>query len=83
MFSKKLFHLEWLPFFSNNPFDINKGKLNNTKKNYAVPIAQNYQVIDYVVLLVVFQVLMDASKKGEMFGICRLDYIFTECGFSM
>ncbi len=33
---------------------------------FAVPIAQNYQIIAYVVLLVVVQVLMDSSKKGEM-----------------
>jgi len=32
----------------------------------AVPIAQNYQIVAYIVLLVVVQVLMDSSKKGEM-----------------
>lgn len=33
---------------------------------FAVPIAQNYQVVAYIVLLVVVQLLMASSKKGEM-----------------
>ncbi len=33
---------------------------------FAVPIAQNYQIIAYIVLLLVVQVLMASSKKGEM-----------------
>ncbi len=33
---------------------------------FAVPIAQNYQIIAYVVLLVLVQGLMASSKKGEM-----------------
>lgn len=33
---------------------------------FAIPIAQNYQVVAYIVLLLVVQVIMDSSKKGEM-----------------
>ena len=33
---------------------------------FAVPIAQNYQIAAYVLLLVLIQVLMASSKKGEM-----------------
>lgn len=33
---------------------------------FAVPIAQNYQIAAYIVLLLVVQVLMASSKKGEM-----------------
>lgn len=33
---------------------------------FAVPIAQNYQVAAYILLLIVVQVLMASSKKGEM-----------------
>ena len=32
----------------------------------AIPIAQNYQIVAYIVLLIVVQVLMASSKKGEM-----------------
>ena len=32
----------------------------------AIPIAQNYQVVAYITLLIVVQVLMASSKKGEM-----------------
>ncbi len=33
---------------------------------FAVPIAQNYQIAAYILLLIVVQVLMASSKKGEM-----------------
>ena len=33
---------------------------------FAVPIAQNYQIAAYILLLVVVQVIMASSKKGEM-----------------
>ena len=33
---------------------------------FAVPIAQNYQIAAYIVLLIVVQVIMASSKKGEM-----------------
>ena len=33
---------------------------------FAVPIAQNYQIAAYIILLLVVQVLMASSKKGEM-----------------
>ncbi|MCU7938800.1 MAG: hypothetical protein KZQ64_09505 [gamma proteobacterium symbiont of Bathyaustriella thionipta] len=33
---------------------------------YAVPIAQNYQIVAYIALLLLIQVLMASSKKGEM-----------------
>ncbi len=33
---------------------------------FAVPIAQNYQIVAYIVLLIVVQVIMVSSKKGEM-----------------
>jgi len=33
---------------------------------FAVPIAQNYQILAYVLLLILVQVLMASSKKGEM-----------------
>jgi len=33
---------------------------------FAVPIAQNYQVAAYIILLIVVQVIMASSKKGEM-----------------
>lgn len=33
---------------------------------FAVPIAQNYQIAAYIILLVLVQVLMASSKKGEM-----------------
>ncbi len=33
---------------------------------FAIPIAQNYQIVAYIVLLIVVQVLMASSKKGEM-----------------
>jgi len=33
---------------------------------FAVPIAQNYQILAYVILLILVQVLMASSKKGEM-----------------
>ncbi|MCW8930405.1 MAG: hypothetical protein OQL19_09225 [Gammaproteobacteria bacterium] len=33
---------------------------------FAVPIAQNYQIVAYVVLLILVQVIMASSKKGEM-----------------
>jgi hypothetical protein len=33
---------------------------------FAVPIAQNYQIAAYVLLLILIQVLMASSKKGEM-----------------
>ena len=32
----------------------------------AIPIAQNYQIAAYLILLIVVQVLMASSKKGEM-----------------
>ncbi|MCK5697291.1 MAG: hypothetical protein KAI02_03960 [Gammaproteobacteria bacterium] len=32
----------------------------------AIPIAQNYQIVAYIALLIVVQVLMASSKKGEM-----------------
>lgn len=32
----------------------------------AIPIAQNYQVLAYILLLILVQVLMVSSKKGEM-----------------
>ena len=32
----------------------------------AVPIAQNYQIVAYIVLLILVQVIMASSKKGEM-----------------
>ncbi len=33
---------------------------------FAIPIAQNYQIIAYVLLLLLVQVIMASSKKGEM-----------------
>ncbi|MCP3852018.1 MAG: hypothetical protein GY694_17540 [Gammaproteobacteria bacterium] len=33
---------------------------------FAIPIAQNYQVAAYIILLIVVQVIMASSKKGEM-----------------
>jgi hypothetical protein len=33
---------------------------------FAIPIAQNYQIVAYVVLLLLVQVIMESSKKGEM-----------------
>ncbi len=33
---------------------------------FAVPIAQNYQIVAYIVLLLLVQVIMASSKKGEM-----------------
>ena len=33
---------------------------------WAIPIAQNYQVVAYIILLVLVQGIMDSSKKGEM-----------------
>ena len=33
---------------------------------FAIPIAQNYQIVAYIVLLLLVQVLMVSSKKGEM-----------------
>ena len=33
---------------------------------FAVPIAQNYQIAAYILLLLLVQVLMASSKKGEM-----------------
>jgi hypothetical protein len=33
---------------------------------FAIPIAQNYQILAYVLLLIFVQVLMASSKKGEM-----------------
>lgn len=33
---------------------------------FAIPIAQNYQIVAYVVLLLLVQVIMASSKKGEM-----------------
>jgi hypothetical protein len=32
----------------------------------AIPIAANYQIVAYILVLLVVQVLMDSSKKGEM-----------------
>jgi len=32
----------------------------------AIPIATNYQIVAYILVLLVVQVLMDSSKKGEM-----------------
>ena len=33
---------------------------------FAIPVATNYQVVAYLVILVVLQVVMESSKKGEM-----------------
>ncbi len=33
---------------------------------WAIPIAQNYQIVAYIVLLLLVQVIMASSKKGEM-----------------
>jgi len=33
---------------------------------FAIPIAQNYQIVAYILLLLLVQVLMVSSKKGEM-----------------
>lgn len=33
---------------------------------FAIPIAQNYQIAAYIILLLLVQVLMASSKKGEM-----------------
>jgi hypothetical protein len=32
----------------------------------AIPIAANYQIVAYILVLLVVQVLMDSSRKGEM-----------------
>ena len=32
----------------------------------AIPIAANYQIVAYVLVLLLVQVLMESSKKGEM-----------------
>jgi hypothetical protein len=48
------------------PLYRRKKAVKNFLDKFAVPIAQNYQIIAYVVLLILVQGLMASSKKGEM-----------------
>ncbi|MCU7799827.1 MAG: hypothetical protein KZQ70_06705 [gamma proteobacterium symbiont of Lucinoma myriamae] len=48
------------------PLYKRKEGVKNFLDKFAVPIAQNYQIAAYVLLLILVQVLMASSKKGEM-----------------
>ncbi len=48
------------------PLYKKKAGVRKVVDNLAIPIAQNYQVAAYIILLVLVQGLMASSKKGEM-----------------
>lgn len=48
------------------PFYRTKESVRQFVDKLAVPIAQNYQIAAYVILLILVQVIMASSKKGEM-----------------
>ena len=48
------------------PLYRRKESVRNFMDKFAVPIAQNYQIVAYIILLIIVQVLMASSKKGEM-----------------
>lgn len=48
------------------PLYRTKDSVKQFMDKFAVPIAQNYQIAAYIILLLLVQVIMASSKKGEM-----------------
>ena len=48
------------------PLYKRKPRLKNFLDRFAVPIAKPYQVISYLVILVLIQIVMNSSKRGEL-----------------
>lgn len=50
-------------------------KVRDLADRFAIPIATNYQIAMYLFVIIVIQVLMDSSKKGEMLEFSGV-YVF-------